>query len=369
MADLNVDVGCLEGFKLDLQEIAANSASNAARFSPGIALPAGASGLIAGLATPLEKFRTAHSGALQSDTTAMGDLGTNLSTAANAYRSTDQTNATAIASATGTAAGNSGAAGVTRFGGLQLPGLPDVADDKYVVRQMITSAIARLSPYDEPLSVALGVEPTSEYLTPLLADWESIEVIGKRVGMLGINDYVASQNVVNGAGWVNSGWSGDAAQAFALSAGTLGRTMAARSTDLESVSKIVEQGGIYLERLVYNQVADLDSRILETIAYNEMSFPLGAWADLVKDPIPAQLKSQIAAGVDGLKRAAEARRDAITAAVGKLSQALDYVPGRNVPAYSATDFELPEKIVSDPGAKRYGIGNTVWWQEGVENRV
>lgn len=371
MADLSVDVGRLEGFKLDLQDLATNSTSNAARYDSGIGLPAGASGLIGRLATPLEQFRSAHSTALRTDVAAMGELGTNLSTAANAYRSTDQANAAAIASATGAAANNAGGTGVTRFGGLQLPSLPAVADDAYTIRQAVTSAIARLSPYDESLSVAMGVRPTSEYLTPLLGDWEAIEVVGKRIGMLGINDYVGSQNIVNGAGWVNSGWSGDAAQSFATNAGNLGRTMSTRSTDLESVSKIVEQGGIYLERLVADQVADLDRRILATLDYNGMSFPLGAWADLANDPVPGQLKSSISTGVDELKRAAEARNDAIVAAIEKISQALEYVPGRNVPSYNSADFEPPEKVVSDPGVKRYGIGATVWWQEGqgAENRV
>ncbi|MBH0776023.1 hypothetical protein [Nocardia bovistercoris] len=217
----------------------------------------------------------------------------------------------------------------------------------------------------------MGVEPTAEYLTPLLGDWESIEVVGRRIGLLGINDYVGSQNIVNGAAWVNSGWSGAAAQSFAASAGNLGRTMGARSADLENVSKIVEQGGIYLERLVADQVSDLGRRILATVEYNGMSFPLGAWADLANDPVPGQLKSSIATGVDGLKRAAEARNDAIVAALAKISGALNYVPGQNVASYNAADFELPERVVSDPGVKRYGIGGTVWWQEGqgAEDRV
>lgn len=367
--DLAVDVSRLNGFTLDLQEIVTNASSNAGRFHAGIAMPIGASGLIAGLSAPLEKFRTAHSGALQSDTVTMETLGTNLSSAATSYRATDDATATELAATTDSAAGNSGTMGTTRFAGLQLPALPEVTDDQYTLMQWVTSAISHLSPYDEPLSAALGIKPTEKYLTPLLADWEMIETIGKRIGMLGTNDYVTSQNIINGAGWLTGEWSGDAAQTFSARASTLSQSMAVRSTDLDSISKIVENGGACLERLVYNQAADLSSRILKTITYNEASFPLGAWAKQVNDPLPADLKTQITTGVDELKVAADTRQNALTTMIDKLAAALDYAPGRAAPIYNATDFEVPDKVVADPGTRRYGIGNTVWWEEGGDNRV
>lgn len=369
MNDLAVDVFRLEGFKLDLQEIAANASSNATRFNSAITLPAGASGIISSLATPLEKFRSAHASALQSDTTTMDTLGTNLSTAATSYRSTDDGTATELAATTDSTAGNSGTTGTTRFGGLQLPSLPEVTDDQYTLKQLVTSTISQLSPYDEPLSVAIGIKPTEEYLTPLLADWESIETIGRRIAMLGTNDYVAAQNIVNGSNWLSSDWSGEAATSFTTTSGTLGQTMNSRSTDLESASKIVENGGICLERLVYNQAMDLSSRILKTVAYKEASFPLGAWAAQVNDPLPADLKAQITTGTEELKVAADARKNAITTIIDKVSTALDYSTGRAAPVYNATEFELPDRVVADPGSRRYGIGNTVWWEEGVDDRV
>src|SRR5262249_13359129 len=162
----------------------------------------------------------AHAAALRSDLTTMDGLAANLSTAATAYKSTDQANATAIGAVASTATG-APATGVTRFGGVQRPDLPEVADAAYTLRQTVTTAGTRLAPYDAPLSVALGGKPTEVYLTPLLADWEAIAVVGRRIGMLGINDYVAAQNIVNGTNWLNSEWSGNAAQAFTASASTL----------------------------------------------------------------------------------------------------------------------------------------------------
>jgi hypothetical protein len=367
--DLAVDVSRLQGFKLDLQDIAANASSNAARFNAAIALPAGASGLIADLATPLENFRAAHSAALQSDTTAMGTLGSNLSTAATSYRTTDDGTAADLAATTDSAGGDSNTTGATRFGGVQLPSLPDVGEDQYTLKQLLTSTISQLSPYDEPLSVAIGIKPTEEYLTPLLADWESVETIGRRIAMLGTNDYVAAQNVTNGSTWLASEWSGEAAQSFTTTSGTLGNTMSVRSTDLETTAKIVENGGMCLERLVYNQATDLTSRILNSITYQEASFPLGAWAGQVKNPMPADLKSQVTAAADELKAAADTRKNAITVVIEKLTTALDYSPGRAAPVFSASDFEIPDKVEADPGSRRFGIGNTVWWEEGVDNRT
>ncbi len=369
MNQVVVDPARLRGFQLDLQDIAANAASNATRFTSAITLPNGASGLLANLTGPLEKFRGAHSSALQSDTATMDTLGTGLGTAATSYQTTDDGTATALAATTDSAAPGSDTTGTTRFGGIQLPVLPEVADDQFTLKQLVTSTISQLSAYDQPLSVALGMKPTEEYLTPLLADWEAIETIGRRVAMLGTNDYVAAQNIVNGSNWLNSEWSGTAATSFRTTSGTLGQTMSTRSTDLESTSKIVENAGMCLERLVYNQATDLTSRILRTIAYQDASFPLGAWAGQVDNPMPTELKTQILTGTDDLKSAADARRGAITTILDKVSTTLDYSPGRAAPVYNASDFEVPDKVEADPGARRYGIGNTVWWEEGADNRV
>ncbi|MFC6013909.1 hypothetical protein [Nocardia lasii] len=369
MNHVAVDTSRLTGFKLDLQDVAATASSNAARFNPSIALTTGTSGLLANLTSPLEKFRSAYSSALQSDTTTMDTIGTNLTTSATSYQATDGATAAALAAATDSAAGNSDAAGTTRFGGLQLPSLPDVADEQFTLKQLVTSTISLLSPYDEPLSVALGIKPTEEYLTPLLADWESVETIGRRIAMLGTNDYVASQNIINGSNWLTSEWSGEAAQSFTTTSHALGQTMDTRSTDLDSTAKIVENGGICLERLVFNQVMDLSSRILEAIVYRDASFPLGAWAAQVNDPLPGDLKSQITTGTDELRNAAETRKNAITTVLDKITTALDYSPGRAAPVYNTHDFELPDRVVGDSGNRKYGIGNTVWWKESADNRV
>ncbi|MFE7798709.1 hypothetical protein [Nocardia sp. NPDC057440] len=372
MDNFTVDVTSLAGFKLDLQDLGTNFSSNASRFLSAVSLPTGSTGLIATLAPSFEKFQSALSAVQHTDLTTIGALGTNLSTAATKYQATDDTTANGISAASTNTFGNSGTAGssgatqsVSRFSGLQLPSLPEVQENQYTVRQVVTSAIEQISVYDEPLSAAIGIKPAADYLTPLVADWESLEAIGKRIGMLGINDYVTSENLISGTRWLQSSWSGDASQAFAASANTLGQSIAGRSTDLEAVSKIIENGGVCLERLVYNQAMGLSGGILQSITYQGNTFPLGVWAQLINNPMQESIKSDITAAVDALKKSAEMRKNAVATIIEKMSQVLDYTPGRTAPSYNASEFEVPDKVVVDLGMTRYGIGNNVWWEESI----
>lgn len=74
---------------------------------------------------------------------------------------------------------------------------------------------------------------------------------------------------------------------------------------------------------------------------------------------------QRAVPVDALKAASDARRDAITTMIGKIAQALDYTPGQTAPTFSATEYEVPDKVLVDFGASRYGFGNNVWWESSI----
>lgn len=368
MTDVIVDLASLAGFELDLRDMGAGFVSNATRYLPVTALPAGASGLMGTLATPLEKFRSTVSAALQADRTAIDTFGTNLATAALGYRSTDDGTANAALAATaplGTsgAPASSGEQGVNRFGGLQLPSLPDVPELQNAIRQVVTSAVAQIQVYDDAFATVIGKRPAADYLTPLVADWEALQAIGQRISWIGINDYVTSENLVNGIRWLQSSWTGEASQAFGNSTGALAQSIAGRSIDLDAVSKIVENGGIVLERIVYNQAVGLSALILQPITHKQASFPLGVWATLIGNPMPESLRSQISAALDELKNTAEARHTAITAMVGTLAAAVEYSPGSSAPVYNPSAFEVPEKAVVDPGVAKYGFGDNVWWQE------
>ncbi|WP_328406285.1 hypothetical protein [Nocardia sp. NBC_00403] len=370
MTDFMVDVANLAGFELDLRDLGTTLASNTARLLPAVALPTGAAGLIATLAPSFEKFRNAISAAQQTDLATVGTLGENLATAATKYRTTDDTSANALSVASVNAFGDTGVSGrsgdgVKRFSGLQLPTLSDVQEEQYTVRQVVTTAIEHISGYDEALSAAIGMKPAADYLTPLVADWEALQAVGKRIGLLGINDYVASENVGAGTRWLQSSWSGDASQAFGTSASTLGQSVAERGTDLDVVAKIVENAGACLERLVYNQAMGLAGGLAQSMSFLGFRLPLGDWAQLVEQPIRASMKSEIAAAVDALRKSADARKDAITTIVERISQAMDYVPGREIPSFDASEFEVPEKAVVDMGVVRYGFGDNVWWENSI----
>ncbi|MFC4376349.1 hypothetical protein ACFO5K_19820 [Nocardia halotolerans] len=71
MNDFAVQVGVLDGFGLDLQEVGANFSSNASRMLSGLSVPSGSAGLLASLSTPFENFKATLSAAHQQDLTTL----------------------------------------------------------------------------------------------------------------------------------------------------------------------------------------------------------------------------------------------------------------------------------------------------------
>ncbi|MDO3648735.1 hypothetical protein [Nocardia mangyaensis] len=373
MADLSVELSSISGFTTDLGELATSSATNVARLLSAVVLPVGSTGLLATLAPSVEKFRSAAASAFDAETAAIGDFRTNLSSVVARFGSTDETNAAAISAASidlgaGGAQHALGAGyGVSRFGGLQLPSLPAVSEHPYIVRQVVESVIGLISVYDERLSAAIGVKPAADLLSSLVADWESLQAIGKRIGLLGINDYVTSENLVNGTRWLQGSWSGAAAESFGASSNDLAQAVAARSLDFESVSKVLENGSAYLERLVYNQAASLCETVLQPMTFLGATFPLGAWAPHINNPIDGTMRAKIVTSLDSLEASAVSRQQQIQAMVDKISEALDYAPGRSMPTFNSSEFDLPERIAMDLGARKFGYGDNVWWEDRVDS--
>lgn len=371
MVDFTVDVSKLSGFTLDLQDIGANFTENAARLLPGLALPAGTSGQLAQLSLPIQKLQTTLSGDHQKDTSALGTLGSGLGTAATAYKNSDEQHAVSINQAGATMTDGQGVAAtspageIRRFTGLQEPSLQNVEEAQYTVRQVVTGCVELLTSYDEPLGRTIGIKPVADYLAPVEADWEALRGVGKRIGLLGINDFAHSQNLSVGTGWIQADWAGAAATAFGATATTLGQSFDTRSIDLDAVSKIVENGALLLERLVYNQAADLAGSLTKRMTFANFTLPLASWAQLIDQPMDESAKSQITSAVDALKKSAATRQDAITTTIQRISAALSYESGRTAPVYNASEFELPEKVIVDLGAIRYGYGDNVWFEHAV----
>ncbi|MFC9440301.1 hypothetical protein [Nocardia sp. NPDC057030] len=371
MTDFTVDVSGLAGFKLDLQSLGANFTTNAARLLPSITVPGGTAGLMATLIPPIDRFSSAIFSAHQKDLAAVGTLDDNLSSASTKYVATDGNSADRLTTVAVAGSSNTGefisntAQSAKRFGGLQLPTLSDVQDEQYTTRQIVTAGINSISRYDDALSQAIGVKPAADYLSPLEADWERVQAIGKRIGLLGINDYVTSENLTAGTRWLQTLWSGDAAQAFANSTNNLGQSIAGRSIDLETISKIVQNGGAVLERLVFNQAMGLSSGLAQPMTFLNFTLPLGQWAQLINDPMRDSIRAEIAAAVDTLKRSADSRKKELDVMVTHISKALNYTPGQAVPTYSAREFEVPDKVVVDLGVLRYGYGDNIWWESSI----
>lgn len=366
MNDFAVQIASLDGFGLDLRDLGTNFASNASRMLSEVSLPSGTTGLLATLASSFENFQATLATSHQQDLTSLSSYSTGLYTASRQFQGTDEASAQAISAMDDQAVNvASGGGGVTRFAGLQLPTLPAIEDGQFTVRTVVDSAIELLTHFDDPLSRAIGIRPTADYLVPLAADWETLETVGSRIRQLGINDFVASENLSSGIRWLQSSWSGSTSESFATTASALGQAISTRSTDLDVVAKILTNGGACLERLVYNQAMGWSSGLTQPMSLLGFTLPLGAWAQLVDRPMSDSNKSQIVAAVDALKSASDTRRDAITTMIGKITQALDYTPGRTIPTFSANEYEVPDKVVVDFGAARYGFGNNGWWESSI----
>ncbi|WP_406232121.1 hypothetical protein [Nocardia sp. NBC_01009] len=367
MDEFTVQLGCVAGFRLDLQDLGTNFSSNASRMLSAMSVPSGTTGLMATLGSAFERLQGTLSSSHQRDLASLNTFSANLATAGTQYQASDSATTKAISTlAAGETAGVSGALGVvSRFAGLQLPSLSAVEESQFTVRQVVEVGVELVAPYDEKLSAAIGMKPAADYLTPLAADWEALQTLGKRIYQLGINDFVASENLSGGLRWLQGSWSGSAAQAFAASAGNLGQAIAIRSADLDEVSKIVQNGGVYLERLVYNQAVELTSALAQPMSFLDITLPLSGWAQLVNQPMRDTIKTEIVAAVDAMKKSVDARRDAITTGLGTISQALDYSPGRAGPTFNAIEFEIPDKVIVDLGARRYGFGNNIWWESNI----
>lgn len=273
MNDFTVQVASLDGFGLDLQDLGSNFSSNASRLLSEISLPSGTTGLLASLTSSFECFQGTLATSHKQDLTNLSSHSDSLSVASREFQGTDDASAQAISSlsasttndlANGGASG-SGGGGVTRFTGLQLPTLATIEDGQFTLRQVVDSAIELLTHFDDPLSRAIGIKPTADYLVPLAADWETLDTLGSRIRQLGINDFVASENLSSGVRWLQGSWSGHTSGSFATSANALAQAISTRSTDLDVVAKIVTNGGACLERLVYNQAMGWSSGLSQSM--------------------------------------------------------------------------------------------------------
>ncbi|UFS97001.1 hypothetical protein [Nocardia huaxiensis] len=289
----------------------------------------------------------------------------NISTARREYQSVDDASATSIAQLSPEGGAPASGNDISRFSALQLPSLPGIEETQYTLSGLVTAGIDLISPFDEALSSAIGIKPAADYLSPLVANWETLQPIGKRIGLLSINDFVISQNLTSGTQWLQSLWSKDASQAFGDTVSHLSQLMTGRSDDLDSVSKIVEYGGAALERLVYNQAMGLSSGVTQPMSFLGFTLPLGVWAQTINRPMRDSIKSEITAAIDSLKATTVARQASMTDIIDKISSALQYSQGRSIPKFDASDFELPEKIVVNLDTLRYGFGGNTWWEDGI----
>ncbi|MFF0490117.1 hypothetical protein ACFYTQ_13955 [Nocardia sp. NPDC004068] len=367
MGKLAVDMAALSGFGLDLHDITTSFSSNAGRLLPGVTLPEGTTGLLATLAPALAKFRTEVSSAHRDDLATVDGLGTHLVSARREYGNAEVVSTDSLATAADAPVTHplSGPGEIARFGGLHLPDLPEVAGAQVGLREIVSAGMNFITPYDEPLHRKIGLRPAKDYLEPLVADWEELQSVGERIGLLGVNDHATSENISGGTAWLQTGWTRLGSQAFGHRAGALRHAVAERSWDMDAVSKIVRSGGESLERLVHNQTVGLVNDISRPMTFVGLTLPLGVWALLTDHPMRESYRSEILSAVDSMKSSAKSRHDDMTELIGHMSSALNYSQGRTSPTFDVASFQVPKKMAPTPAAIRYGFGDNTWWQNGI----
>ncbi|WP_328393688.1 hypothetical protein [Nocardia sp. NBC_00416] len=371
MPELSVDLSALAGFRLDIGDIGTMFSTSSTRTLDGLTLPASTSGLLATVTPILTDFRTAFGVLHGQDRTTLDAYATNLADNATRYQATDgstgqtlvQTGQQLTGSTGATVEGSDG--GVTRFTGLSLS-VPTIDNEPaYAIARTLTSVVETIGPYDDVLGSAIGMRPATDYLTPLIGDWEALQGIAIRIRSLGITDYLTAQNLTNGATWLQQFWTGDAARAFALTTTQFAQAVDTRSLDLDIVAKIVEYAGRALERQVYNLALTLAAAVVAPMTFHNMTLPLASWAGLIDKPIDESTRSDITAAVDDLKRTAESGKNAVTTLIDHITRALNYRPGQPAPTYNSTDFDIPDKVTVDLGTHRYGFGGNTWWEDSI----
>ncbi|MFI5716570.1 hypothetical protein [Nocardia sp. NPDC051750] len=371
MSDVKVDLSALAGFRLDLADLGTAFSTNSTRMLAGLALPAGTSGLLATVTPTLTDFQTAFTGLCGQDRVTLDTYSTTLADNAAGYRAADGSTAETLAGTGQSLAGAVGTevtgsdGGVSRFTGLTLPNLTEEAEPPYTVGRTVTGMIEAIRAYDEILGEAIGMKPAADYLSPLVGDWEALQGIGKRIRSLGINDFVTSQNLANGTAWLQLGWTGDSASAFGTAVTQLSQAVDTRGVDLDIVAKIVENGGLALERHVYNQAVALAAAVIAPMTLLDMTLPLATWASLVDEPIDEPTRSEISTAIDNLKSTAESGKNTVTTLIDRINRALAYRPGQTAPTYNATEFDLPDKATVDLGTHRYGYNGNTWWEGSI----
>ncbi|MFI5715692.1 hypothetical protein [Nocardia sp. NPDC051750] len=327
-----------------------------------MALPGEPGELLSTLAPAFEKFHDALSSAHEDDRADIDALSSQLDTARLEYAGAEDTSTQEIAGVPGETAEPGD---VTRFSGLHIPHLPQIEPAQVTVRNVVTSGIDLIAAFDEPWGQVVGIKPAADYLSPLVGDWEALQTVGERIGLLGINDHATSENIAGGNDWLQTDWTRLGAQAFGKSAGSRGEAIAGRSWDMEAVSKIVQNAGACLERLVYNQAVDLSSSLTQPMTFVGFKLPLGVWALLTGKPMQESTRTEIISAVDSLKTRVKARQDDMTGMLDRVSSALAYSPERTPPKFDSADFEIPEKVVAGSHAVRYGYGDNVWWENSA----
>lgn len=371
MSDVSVTSAALSGFAKDLTDIGGMLLANLSKISSGISLPNGTIGTLATLIPVLEGFRDRVTTLGHQNHDKIFGFSADLKTTVQGFQQQDAAWSRAVVSAASSLSlpGATTETDIQRFSGMQLLDLPQIQPESLTLKAAVSGAHDIISIFDERLNQSIGFKPAEQYLAPLIGDWEYVQIIGKRIGQLGINDSVTAGNLGNGSQWLTLQWTGEAANSCATTLNALNTTISGRAIDLDTVAKTLQKGGQCLESLVYNQAVGLASGLMEPLRLLGFSLPVGVWAQVVDRPMSSSIKDQITSKIDTIRTAADGRNTSINDLMGRIRKALEYEPGTSVAEPVGDLFDPPSKVVADLGTLRYGYKNNVWWEKSLASTL
>ncbi|MFD8098403.1 hypothetical protein ACFV24_02610 [Nocardia fluminea] len=368
---LSASVSHLQGFSRDLDDIRDTFSSNNAILLADLRMSNNSGSLLESTAKSLDTFLTQISTEHAQVSTELMGIASTLQLGTRQYVDTDQSTAASISrksvafeESAGTAVDRTTES--IRFNGLQLPTIPAGDLPPLTTRSMVKWGIELLEPLDSELKRAIDLRPAADFLKHLDTDWEVLQQVGQCITSLGVNQYVAAQNLLGGSRWLKHTWNGDASDSFSSRANASGSGWDARSLDLDHIGKTLQSGGICLERMVKNQVIYLADALYEPIQHVGLTFPRAVWARTIGQPMPASTHTEITTDIDQLKRSLEARNAEMIDMVSRIDRALASTPGDTNIFFDSSQFEIPGIVDTLPGTRRYGFGGITWLELDVQ---
>lgn len=365
---LTVSPGHVAGFGTDVGDFTDKFWDLANKTIGSVELPAGATGLLADLVAPTTAFRDRVSDAHQQDREGLYKLSGGLLESGRIYHEQEQKSASSLDVFGLGTNGSTGSLDHTSWGGAQFSDAPSVGPASTGTRQIVEWSISVLSPFEEGLRNAAGVQPVADFLEPVACDWGALQPLAEHIGFLGANDQALASNLGDGTKWLAQRWSGAGAQAFTNVSDTRRGLADERGAHMAAVSRMVRQGGACVEGMARNQASLLVEDLMRPMTFEGFSLPLGLWGTILDRPMSEGIRSSIRGALSSATETARSRHEDILGVVQNMRNVLHSESAAALSPVSDVLPQTPTDLSGGDGRGSYGFGGHSWLEVGLAFR-